>query len=566
MVPSFYSEETPPGEVDVYNMLSQAPQDWLCIHSLDIAPLIKSKYANTRREIDFIFIIPNTGILCIEVKSHKHIGYDGVRWSPQSIKQSPFSQSSSASCAFFNALKYVAPEFGRVPVLHCCIFPNANFDLMKNLSVQPYELMDRRAFRGISTGEILAIELKKMLEEGIRASSVISAMRGNLSARDMNRLLKLCQPLCKIKPSPREEIEHRVVENDLLLRHQQKPVLQLAKLNHRVVVNGGAGTGKTLIAICLAQELANQGYRVGFFCFNRLVGKWIQSQVQENVVAGPINSVLAKYANIEIPKEPSKEFWHELPSLVADYCTDTYTDDVRFFDYIILDEAQDILAKTNWFESLDYCLDGGFRKGKFIFFGDLSNQVLNGATNLEQNLQQLESEASPTKWYLSENCRNYQIVGNAAVKLSGLIDNPYTGYVKTEQVPTAYDIDTYDTNNTQVDKIITLVHHFLKLGYRQSEITLLTFSAIEYSSISPYELKKMFKNLTVDKGEEPIQLESVYTYKGMENKIVILFDVELVDVVQKRNLFYTGITRATESIRILVAEQSIDILANWMSN
>ena len=61
-----------------------------------------------------------------------------------------------------------------------------------------------------------------------------------------------------------------------------------------------------------------------------------------------------------------------------------------------------------------------------------------------------------------------------------------------------------------------------------------------------------------------IHYGSVHAFKGMENKIIILTDVFLTEKGFKRDLFYTGMTRSTESIRILCHETSKDILSGWM--
>ena len=49
----------------------------------------------------------------------------------------------------------------------------------------------------------------------------------------------------------------------------------------------------------------------------------------------------------------------------------------------------------------------------------------------------------------------------------------------------------------------------------------------------------------------------------MENKIIILTDVVLEEKGFDRNLFYTAITRATESVYILCNENSQDTILNW---
>jgi ATP-dependent exoDNAse (exonuclease V) alpha subunit len=50
----------------------------------------------------------------------------------------------------------------------------------------------------------------------------------------------------------------------------------------------------------------------------------------------------------------------------------------------------------------------------------------------------------------------------------------------------------------------------------------------------------------------------------LENKIIILTDVELNDTDFHRDLFYTGMTRATESVRVLCRNGSQSTLAEWI--
>lgn len=61
---------------DVFNILAAGPNEIVSLHSLDLAPWNRG----LRSEIDFVVIIPDAGIICLEVKSHENIAFDGVRW------------------------------------------------------------------------------------------------------------------------------------------------------------------------------------------------------------------------------------------------------------------------------------------------------------------------------------------------------------------------------------------------------------------------------------------------------------------------------------------------------
>ena len=77
LIPSFMDDHTPPGERDVFNMLAAGPESWVALHSLDLAPWNRG----LRTEIDFILIVPDLGILCVEVKSQIAISFSDDKWS-----------------------------------------------------------------------------------------------------------------------------------------------------------------------------------------------------------------------------------------------------------------------------------------------------------------------------------------------------------------------------------------------------------------------------------------------------------------------------------------------------
>lgn len=97
LIPSFMDDKTPSGERDVFTMLLSGPDDWVAIHSLDLAPWNR----RLRTEIDFLVIIPDTGLLCIEVKSHDAISFENDRWYPPDLKRPPSNRPSTHGTPFF---------------------------------------------------------------------------------------------------------------------------------------------------------------------------------------------------------------------------------------------------------------------------------------------------------------------------------------------------------------------------------------------------------------------------------------------------------------------------------
>jgi hypothetical protein len=346
LIPAFMDDQTPPGEQDVFNMLTAGPEDWTALHSLDLALWNRG----LRTEIDFVVIVPDTGILCIEVKSHENLTFDGQRWHPPTIKRSPFKQAADGRYNFFRRLRELAPQFSGVPVVHCCVFPRAPFSITPNMSIQPWELMDSRAFRSFASGAQFCADLKSRLQKGIAEDSRLSSLTQKLTTGEVSLIVSSCVPVQKCRPDARAEIAYREAQVEKHLREQQKPTLKLAAQNPRVIVSGGAGTGKTLIAMEIARRASESGRRVALICFNQLVGDWMRQRVAltsptlPTLVAGRAIQIMAEMTGVEIPSNPSAYFWEsELPRAIEDKLTDPDFSAVALFDYMVIDEAQDIL-------------------------------------------------------------------------------------------------------------------------------------------------------------------------------------------------------------------------------
>lgn len=567
LIPSFMDDHTPPGERDVFNMLARGPDDWLVLHSLDLAPWNRG----LRTEIDFVAIVPDTGILCIEVKSHENLSYDGFRWYPDTITRSPFKQASDGRHTFYRRLHELIPQFGNIPVVHCCIFPRSQFDLRPNLSVQPWELMDVREFRAFDSSDTFCTDLKARMRRAIASEGNLTPLLRDLFPDQVETIVSACVPVQRRRPDARQEIARREEDIEKVLLNQQKSVLQLAALNNRLVVSGGAGTGKTLIALEVARRAAEQGRRVALLCFNQLVGDWLRQQIERvkpplpNLVAGRTIRVLAEMTGLEIPDKPLQEFWDtEMPQMLEEHLTDPDFKAVAAFDYLVLDEAQDILARPHLWQCLCQFLVGGVEKSAFALFGDFDNQVLTERESMAHSLAELDLSNRPVRWRLSENCRNYRIVGDTAVRLSGLGLPVYSGYLRAGGGVHNYNIFFYENERAQIDRLVQCLKEFKGQGYKPSEITILSFRADELGAA--VRLKQAGHNLR-PAWQTGIQTAyaSVHAFKGMENKIIILTDVTVVGQKFYRDLFYTGMTRATESVHVLCDEGSREALFGWLT-
>jgi hypothetical protein len=568
LIPSFMDDRTPPGERDVFNMLAAGPHDWVAIHSLDLAPWNHG----LRTEVDFVVLVPDTGLLCVEVKSSESISFENDRWHPSDIRRSPFKQASDGRHTFYRRLRELAPQFRNVPVVHCCVFPKARFDLPPNLSVHPWELVDGRTFQRFATGDDFCADLRSRMRQSIQADGNLQPLLERLSAAQIETIVGACLPVQKRRLGAREEIRSREQEIDRLLRDQQKPVLQLAALNDRVVVSGAAGTGKTLIAMEVARRAAESGRRTLLVCFNQLVGDWMRdhnkrgSQALPNLLVGRAIRIMAELAGVTVPKDPRPQYWEtDLPDQLEERLTDPDFRSDALFDYLVVDEAQDLLARPRLWECLTRFLYGGVASGAFCLFGDFDNQVLGERVAMDQAIGAIRSAARPTTYRLSENCRNYRIVGESAVRLSGFSTDVYSAYMRAGGGLQNYDISFYADDREQQEQLARWLKEFKSQGYRPAEITTLSFRtsddcAAARLAATGHKLRPAWQHV-----RDSTAYASVHAFKGLENKVIILTDVVLGEPHFHRHLFYTGMTRATESVRVLCHRDSQPILTGWLT-
>jgi hypothetical protein len=565
VIPSFYDESTPPGEKEVFRLLAAGPDSWVAIHSLDLAPWNRG----LRTEIDFLVVVPDVGIACIEVKSHDRIEFDGQMWRPPSIKRSPFKQALDARYTFARRLSELVPSLAKTPVVHICVFPRARFDVPANMAVQQWELIDRRTLAEAGTPLKFADLLSNNMRRAIEADVTLSTLHRPLSATQIQQLVSHCVPIQRRRPSAREEIEQRRSEVERILRIQQAPVLALCRLNARVLVTGPAGTGKTLIAMEVARRAAEGGRRVGLLCHNQLVGDWMAGQFPSpempNLLIGPAIRIIAKLAGIHIPPNASPQFWDkELPALLEERVTDPEFRSAATFDYLVVDEVQDLMSRPALWEAIGSYLEGSFTTGAYALFGDFVNQALGREWEGARARDHLLETATPALWELAENCRNYRVIGEAAASLAGSGPHLYSGYLRSGGSARDYDIEFYSDDREQDALLEKALRDFKTRGFRPNEISVLSFRSNDKSAA--FRLRE--RGVPLDRPwplTDRTSFASVHGFKGMENRVIILSDLVLSDASFERSLFYTGVTRATESVLILCHESSRATLARWLS-
>jgi DNA helicase IV len=213
---------------------------------------------------------------------------------------------------------------------------------------------------------VLSIDDMAGLEAGLtRAYKANGAFKPELSIEDFEAIRKALAPEFRIY----EPLSVSLSANEATLARltrQQLQVLRGFETNPRAIIEGVAGSGKTLLAMQRARSFASAGHRVLFTCFNSELAKWIREEFADELVenGGRIRvenfhrlaADLCREAGIEFNANAAEQqkWWDErAPDLLAQAAMDLYSDEAPF-TALVVDEAQDF--SPGWWDALEYLL------------------------------------------------------------------------------------------------------------------------------------------------------------------------------------------------------------------
>ena len=154
----------------------------------------------------------------------------------------------------------------------------------------------------------------------------------SLTEQEVNRILReiLC-PQFNVFPSVSFESDLKKIVFHRMLE-EQSGILNFLSEQKTAVINGAAGTGKTMIAVEKAQRHASSGEKVLFLCYNAQLKTYLsENYPHDNVDYYTISGLACKLCNTATPN------YGKLKSVLEDmYVFDNFP-----YLHVVIDEGQD---------------------------------------------------------------------------------------------------------------------------------------------------------------------------------------------------------------------------------
>ncbi len=572
MIPPYLSAEIKSrAEKRVFEFFKNDPagKDYTVLHSLGLSRHVKRQYG----EIDFVILAPGEGIFCLEIKGGRIKREKGVwtfinRYGQASVKAfSPFTQAREG---MFSLLEAIRARFGSHHRLHNLVFrygvmfPDIEFT-ETDPEFERWEIYDLRD-RKFPVSDYVK-RVSRGAHRQVAGTQWYNPSASRPTEKDIADLVDLLRGDFEKVPPPSLALEETEQQLLSLTEEQYEWLDALEKKNDRCLFDGGAGTGKTMIALEFARREALREKSVGIFCYNKLLGQQIGHSIAHfNVASGTAHKLMRDFA---VSSVCSREEFISQEERAAP--TDLYEEvypfyaavaarerlDFEPFDTLIIDEAQDLITPAN-LDFFDEILRGGLNGGKWAMFADFHRQAIYSKLSEDQMIDALK-QRSPhfTFCGLTRNCRNTKNIGEETASVSGFTKPPFRP-TAIDGVPVDYQF--YKTDSDQLKRIETLLQKLVADGIPPREITVLSTRAKEHSCFSALQslpsinIEQISESFFDKKSAGCITFATIHAFKGLENSIIVLTDCEDLLSDASHSLLYVGMSRAKQGLHMILSE------------
>lgn len=477
---------------------------WFAMHSLNLPRHEYKRFG----EIDFVVCGPD-GLFVLEVKGGG-VSCRGGIWETQNrfgetsqLKESPFKQAEGA----LHGLRSKLPETlsHSFTVGYGVVIPDVE-RLPESAEWDRAVLADGRDFR----------QFEKWLQRFVRHWRAKDFRKTTANPELLNALRQHLRPDFEAVV-PLHVSAHDVETRIARLTKDQLKLLDVVEANSRVICSGGAGTGKTMLALELAKRWGASGMKTALACHS----PWLKRFLERNAVPGLTVSLADSI--------------HVTAKRVG----------IEKFDALIVDEGQDILNMEALARLADR-LREGISEGRWCFFHDANNQSGLCGSYVADAYDYLES-FSPARIPLKTNCRSsLPILKRIQDTLRADMGNAWVG-----DGPAVREIHVADEKSAAEALEKELRSLLEGEGFNPGDIVVLSRFpfAQSWACSLPADLREAVSVLDDasprNMSRHTIGFARIGDFKGLESEVVVLVDMPSPGrSVTLRSLHYVGMSRA----------------------
>lgn len=526
------------GEKQAYNSLKTLEDQFVVFHSFEWKTKTNNNFR--RGEGDLIVFDPRFGLLVIEVKSGGIRSSNGV-WYQQNfktreekmLKRSPLKQAENTMWTILS------------------FFEKKNIEIPVYSAIWLTSISDNNSINDPAIAREIIFwkdDLQNPKRAFKRAFDYYNVKKLDYDSDLRRTIIETLSPEFNAMPTGRDMIDFN--ENNFVrMTSEQARILDFLVEQKEASILGGAGTGKTLLAVEKAKRLSETG-KVLLLCYNQLLREDLTERVEKhsNIEVHNIFTFAQKYLSF------SKKIFDidEISELLLDYNKVMWP-----FNHVVIDEGQDmdpdhILLIKNINEIKE---DGFF----YVFYDE------------NQTVQQREAltwrKELSCQLVLSVNCRNTRNIGETS---NSVLEHRKKPKIKSDVEGERPTLSRVETKEKLIDELDNLIENYISKGYQREDIVILTHKTVEKSDLKDVIKIGRFSLETNERKPKRIFFTTSRKFKGLESPIVILIDLDVnsFNDEENRRLFYVATSRAKSVLNLFFTGNETDyneFMQNYMN-
>ncbi|MGA8044733.1 MAG: NERD domain-containing protein [Dermatophilaceae bacterium] len=524
-------------EREVWDRLRrQAHEDWTLLANVRLTDEKKD------HELDLVVLMPDVGVVVVEVKGGV-VSYEDGTWLTGSGGRRraihPVDQARDGKYALRAYIerdpRWKNSSRSRIRFGHAVALPYT--EVAEDFATPdcPRWMVHGRSDQKDLAGRLY--DIAALQESGHRVASdddcdlIVEILRGR----------SLPQRTLLAEADERESRADR-------LTVEQASILAVTRLLKRVEVRGGAGSGKTVLAMTQARQLTRgmhglKSQRVALVCYSIGLAQWFARSLatvprrERPAFVGTFEELAGYLGVTEFGGRDDVRFWEErLPAHMAELAKGLPPE--KRFDALVIDEAQDFA--DDWWTPMVRCLRDEEQGGLFAY-SDENQRVFARFGRPPFPLVPL---------VLDHNLRNTKQIAEVFVPLAPMRmyarggDGPDVTFVPCEVG------EAIDTADDRIDPL-------LEEGWRPEDIMLLTTGARHPEQLALQETLGQNGYWSTFWDTDLVFYGHVLGCKGLERRVVVLCVNDSAVRERSRERLYVGLSRATDRLVVVGPPQLV---------